>query len=345
MPGFVRECWYVAGWARDLPAGTTLARRMLDTPVLVFRTASGAIAALEDWCPHRLAPLSMGRVTGEAIQCLYHGLAFGTDGACVHNPHGNGARPAALKARALPVAERHSLIWVWMGKGAADKAAIPDLGFVDAAEERHISAREHLRIEADWRAISDNLLDLSHTSFVHEGILGNLEMIAAAVRVVAEGDRVTVHRDPVEAPTPGMFVPLLSVPRARSLKWNALRWLGPAAMVVDTGVCAPDERPERGTGYHGLHLLTPETDRTTHYFFSSVRWNPLTDPSQDQAIAQHISRNRRFAFEAQDTPIIEAQQRVRDELGDRARPTLLATIDEGPVRMQRIIDRLIARET
>jgi vanillate O-demethylase monooxygenase subunit len=341
---FVTNCWYVAAWSHELAPGTVIGRRLLGTAVALFRTDAGRIGAMRDLCPHRFAPLSMGKVVGEGLQCPYHGLEFAADGRCRYNPHGDGATPAALDVATYPLVERYHALWIWMGDAPADPALIPDMPFIAAAKRVHLSAFDYLHVAANWRSITDNLLDLSHGSFVHAGLLGNADTAAQDPRVETDGDRVTVHRDPVETDTLRQFAPILREPRARSMKWNAIHWVSPAVMIVDSGVCAPDEDMALGTGICGLHWLTPETDRTTHYFFTSVRTNPLTDPERDAGIAQAISQNRRYAFAVQDAPIIEAQQRALDELGPSARPALLKSIDEGAIRVQRIVDRLLAAE-
>jgi vanillate O-demethylase oxygenase-like protein len=105
----------------------------------------------------------------------------------------------------------------------------------------------------------------------------------------------------------------------------------------------PGTAPESGTGYYGIHFLTPETDRTTRYHFTAVRWNVLTEDSANQQIRQKISEMRRFAFAEQDGPVIEAQQIAIDQAGKDLDPLSLS-IDVGPMRYKRILQNLIAQE-
>src|SRR5260370_41985432 len=98
--------------------------------------------------------------------------------------------------------------------------------------------------------------------------------------------------------------------------------------------------PERGTGYHGIHMLTPESDKTTHYFFTAVRFNVLTaDDRLNAQIQDKISTTRRFAFEEQDAPVIEAQQEIIDAAATAGYPNIPA-IDGGPVRYQQNLPKL-----
>ena len=68
MSAFVRNSWYVGTWADELAPGALLGRTILGEPVLFFRSAEGAVAALEDRCCHRSLPLRHGQVLGENVQ-------------------------------------------------------------------------------------------------------------------------------------------------------------------------------------------------------------------------------------------------------------------------------------
>jgi vanillate O-demethylase monooxygenase subunit len=123
-----------------------------------------------------------------------------------------------------------------------------------------------------------------------------------------------------------------------------MRWMAPSTMRLLTGICTPGAVPESGTGYHAIHMLTPETDRTTHYFFTAVRFNvQTTDDTLNRQIQDKISTTRRFAFEEQDAPVIEAQQEIIDSALTPVDPIILA-IDVGPVRYKRILQKMIERE-
>ena len=100
--GFIRNSWYVAALPEELSPGKLLARTLCDDPIVLFRQENGTASALLDMCPHRFVPLSDGFVVGNRVHCPYHGLEFDGKGRCVHNPHGNGARPAALNVRSYP---------------------------------------------------------------------------------------------------------------------------------------------------------------------------------------------------------------------------------------------------
>src|SRR5579862_5215237 len=158
-PMFLRNCWYVAARDSELDDRRLVARRILGEPMLFFRTADGTIAAFQDRCPHRLAPLSAGRRIGDRIRCGYHGIEFAADGRCVHIP-GQDTVPASAGVRTFPALLRHGCAWVWPGDPTkADPALIPDVPWPRLAG--WATAEGYTHVAADYRLLTDNLLDLS----------------------------------------------------------------------------------------------------------------------------------------------------------------------------------------
>jgi phenylpropionate dioxygenase-like ring-hydroxylating dioxygenase large terminal subunit len=344
---FLRNAWYVAMWAENLAPEQLVPRTILGEPLVFFRAPDGTASAIEDRCPHRFAPLSRGRwLPSGRIQCGYHGLEIDGSGACVYNPHGNHHIPPAARIESYPLVERDSLLWIWMGDREPDAAAVPDFSpFGNDVPALHVGWRDYINIKAGYRLVMDNLLDSSHVNYVHEGILGNEEMIAGRTTFVEEGNSVTITRASEGVPVPGMYKPLF--PNEDSCdKWVDTTWYPPSAIILKGGVQRLGASREDGTGIYGAHLVTPETETTTHYHFSSSRWNVLTQGDDVNAgIRESLSQIRRFAFEEQDGPLIEAQQRVVERLAKtgEVRPALLA-VDVGSVRRERILQALIAGE-
>src|ERR1700733_6586862 len=165
---FLRNCWYAAGWSKDIGAAL-LPRRLLDEPVVLFRTSDGTVAALEDRCCHRAAPLSRGVLEDGVVQCGYHGLKFDRSGACVEIP-GQAHVPSDVRVRSYPVVERWNVAWIWMGDPAkADAAKIPDLAWLDDPAWRITPG--YLHLNANYQLLTDNLLDLTHVSYLHKRTL------------------------------------------------------------------------------------------------------------------------------------------------------------------------------
>jgi len=333
---FVKNAWYVACWSDEVKAGELFTRTLLDERVVFYRRPDGTPVALRDRCPHRFIPLSMGRLRDDVVECAYHGLQFDSSGACVRNPHGDGRIPAAARVQAYTVHDRHGMLWIWMGEAAADPALIPDYGMLDEGSGYRTS-RGRLHINANYELMGENLLDLSHISFLHEGLLGSPEQVHAKQEVVQDGDRLQCNRWMPNVSVPGVFDMLFRRNGQPVDMWTNMRWDPPGCFLLDTGVHAPGESRERGAWYYGIHILTPETARTTHYHFAAARPpGPELDPETNARLAEM----RRIAFEDQDKPIIDAQQ---DALGENdfwdMKPVLL-NVDLGPVRMRHTLERL-----
>ena len=171
---FLRNCCYVAGWSHHIAADSLVSRTMLGEPIVLYRKADGGVVALEDRCCHRLAPLSRGRIEGDDLRCMYHGLKFAPSGKCVEVP-GQDFAPSSAVVRSYPVVERDCWVWLWMGEPTlADPALIPAALGHDHPD--WFMQTGQLAYEANYELINDNLLDLTHLSYVHEKTLGRNSM-------------------------------------------------------------------------------------------------------------------------------------------------------------------------
>ena len=343
-PRFLRNTWYVAMFSSDLDEGRLVHRTILNEPIVFYRKEAGGIAAIADRCAHRFVPLSMGKLlAGDRVQCIYHGLQFGAEGKCVLNPHGSGKISSALDLRSFPVVEKHTLVWIWMGDKPADRDKIPDYSCLDDRPELHVARPGYLKVKADYQLLVDNLLDLSHISYTHAGILGNADTATAEPLVEQDGDVITVTRNSLNAETPGVLRMMSPGGFERGDQWQSISWFPASNLRLEFGASKPGEPKARGTGYFALHFLTPETERSTHYHYTAARWNVLTDDERNKEIRDLIYKMRTFAFAEQDVPVIEAQQVSIDHASEGLTPGLLS-VDAGPARYQKVLDQLLAEE-
>lgn len=337
---FLRNAWYVACWSEDIRPGELFHRKLLAEDVVFYRKADGTAVALFDRCPHRFIPLHLGHLQGDTIECCYHGLQFDCTGRCVKNPHGDGKIPAAAKVRSYPVAERHGIVWIWMGDREADAALIPDYSMLDAGSGFHIT-KGGINIGANYVLMGENLLDLSHVAYLHKGLLGTEQMLETLPVIHERDGALHVDRNMPNVDVPAVFDMLFRQDGKPVDAWQNMRWTAPGCYLLDAGVKAPGGEREVQGWYYGIHLLTPETASTTHYHFASARPPGSVFDAETDA---ELARLRRIAFADQDKPIVDAQQQV---VGDQdfwtMKPVLLA-IDAGPVRMRRTIDGLIKAE-
>lgn len=335
-------------WSEALKAEELKPVTLLDEDLVFYRSPDGTPVAMDDICPHRLAPLRLGTLLPDGgIRCGYHGLEFASDGQCVRNPHGSGHIAKNCRVKTYRLVEKHTLVWIWMGDTAPDENLIPDFSYLNAGSDYDVGRRDTITMQTNYRYIVDNLMDLSHASFLHDGVLGNADTIQADIKVTQEGQSVTVQRDMNNVKPPLLRDLLFKRDGARVNMWAKIRWTPPGAVLNDVGTYVPDGNRENFSGQLGCHILTPETAGTTLYHTAAARQGPVApgpDESNEerQAFKLRIAELRRFAFQEQDDPMLKAQQEnIRKH--PNVKPMLLE-IDGGPVRCQRILDGLIAAE-
>lgn len=335
---YLRNAWYAAGWSHDV-GSTPLARTFHDIPVVFYRGQDGSVIALHDMCPHRFAPLSLGRVQGDIIACGYHGLEFSSTGACVRNPHGRGATPTSLSVRAFPVAERGRMLWIWMGDAErADTALVPS--FEALGDDRLSWVHGQLHVNANYQLVIDNLLDLTHVEFLHPFLAssGNSERTTFRTTQVENG--VSAFYDIKDEPVSGLFQMLWGGDETHGDMRAYMHWTAPANLYLDVGMAPSGSDIARGAAIPTVHLLTPETEDTTHYFWAAGR----NRRHGDEEISRMLRYGTQNAFENEDEPMIRAvRSRMRSNDLFAHKPALLPT-DEAAVRARRTIERMIEAE-
>ena len=326
MASYLSNSWYMAAWAEELPDGSVLSRRLLDRLWLLYRCADGTIAMLEDRCPHRFVALSKGTREGDRIVCGYHGLGFDASGNCVHSPF-PGVAPKASVAT-MPAVERHLGVWFWPGDPAlADPATIPDYSYLAGARS---AERGHLVIQGNYELVTDNLMDLTHAEFIHRksfGVNGSIFGGQQSVRQDADG-AIWNNWDMPDSNSPQWAAPLLG-DAGKVDQWLHMRWHAPACMDLSIGMtrAGTDRQDFVVTPMRNPHIITPETQTTSHYFY-------------DHAPGEAEAAQARKVFVEEDEPMIASAQAG---LGDQdfwdARPLILPS-DAGAIRARRRLMQL-----
>lgn len=333
---YLRNGWYCGGWASELTQAP-VGRRMLGEPVMVYRTDSGEPVALEGRCPHRFAPLHLGTVEGDRVTCPYHGLVFDRSGSCVHNPHGDIPKDARLKI--YPVAERDGVVWVWMGDPAkADPDLIIDSGFV--VDPGCATVLGYLNVAAHYQMVIDNLLDLTHPAILHKGGLSSEEYMGENMHHRFRQEGTTIHSDytfnNVNA-SPGL-APLWGDRKSDVRAF--MTFYPPTNLVLDFRMNEVNGPVDEGVFLPTLHLLVPENEERTHYFYAMGR-NVELDNEELSAITAKMARH---AFEEEDEPMIRACQEMMGTTDLFALKPVLLKTDVAAVRARLQLDKLIAQE-
>jgi len=339
---FLKNCWYVAAWDYELDGGKLLARTILEQPLVIFRGDSGRVVALDNRCAHRGARLSNGRREGDCVRCMYHGLKFDASGKCVQIP-GQDNIPPKLGVRSYPIFERDHLVWIWMGDAqAADPAKALDFPYLRDPKWR--GKPDYMHYKANYLLIVDNLSDFAHLAFVHTKTLGGSEEYAykskpTAVERLADGFRV--ERWHMDAPTPPYHKRVSPQPE-RVDRRNIARMYVPGIFFMETLLSPAGSGADKGNlagakQYRNCQFFTPETRRSTHFF-----WDYLHDYALDNpAIALSLNRSMVEGF-LEDKSIIEGQQEVLDADPDFRMNGIVA--DAPLAHFRRTLGKLIEAE-
>jgi len=340
MP-FVRNLWYVAAWSHEVPADNPFGTTVIGEPIVLYRRRDGSVVALEDRCPHRHSPLSLGRIEGDDLRCMYHGLRFRCDGVCVEVP-GSAKIPPRLDARVFPVVERASWVWVWPGDPAkADPALVPEAFGLDDSD--WVTRHGALEYDADYELVNDNLCDLSHLDFVHETTLGR----STGAKWSTEPPRITAQEHGLLIERWFRDHPLMPGRPEHVDTWNAYRYLLPGIFLMTTqafpvGIAAssnlgpPDAKPI----FHRVEqqAVTPISDGRTRYLYAFGIEPALATPAFVEAVYAVVSTSFR-----EDKRIIEGQQAIWRQT-PAVRQKAFIPQDQAPAMFRRMIAARLAEE-
>lgn len=331
------NCWWVAAFSNEV-GRDLLGRWLLDTPVLLYRREDGTAVALENRCPHRAAPLSLGCLKGDDVQCGYHGFTFASDGACVRVPSTGAGLPAA-RIRAFPVIEQAPFVWVYLGDpDRIDQVPKPhDLEWVHDESFAHVQGRMDIR--ANYMLLKENVLDLTHFGYVHARSFGISDWVDPP-RSTTDGDTTTYHQSFARSPLPPIFAEPLGLPAGTPFnRENYGSFVSPALQIAAVDFIDPDSGAIRGK-FRVSHATTP-IDATRMLYFYVIGRDHGTAPEAMAALL----KSSEVGF-AEDETMIEAVQELtsRDPRGATALEVSVKA-DAPGIQARRIVERWMARET
>jgi vanillate O-demethylase monooxygenase subunit len=257
---FIADEWYVAAWSDEVTR-TPMRRLILGQPVVLYRRIDGTPTAMLDRCVHRAYPLSAGTIDGDNIVCGYHGFVYDAGGTCIAVP-GQATIPRAAAVHAFPTVEREPLIWVWMGAPEkADPATIPALPWTTA--EGWLQIKDFATIKARYALLVDNLMDLSHETYIHGSTIGSMDIVETPITTETEGTTVRVFRHMEGADIPSNYQ------RATGLtgsidRWQDIEYFVPACYTLHVRIAPAGAADDRAFFTKIVYFLTPETKHSTH---------------------------------------------------------------------------------
>ncbi|WP_448628412.1 Rieske 2Fe-2S domain-containing protein [Geodermatophilus sp. URMC 64] len=294
----VRNGWYVGAWSDEV--GRTLMQRWIcGRPVCFYRLSDGSVNAIEDRCPHRRYPLSLGRLEDDVITCNYHGYKIDGSGTCV----GVAEQPDTPRASVhrFPLVERDGIVWIWPGDAdRADPADIPDVSWLSDENWTHVHGVVPLR--SRQILLVENLLDLTHETFLHPGSIGNAAVAATPIDVTSEGNRVSFVRHMIGIEAPPFYRSSMGVTTDID-RWQDGDFYAPGVFVLNIRIAPTGTEEPEGFHMKVLYGMTPETETTTHDFFALGR-----DYRTDDAELSRFQLDQQLAVMQEDVDALEIQE-------------------------------------
>lgn len=337
---FLRNCWYVAGWSKDYDR-TLKAQTLLGDNIVLYRLEDGTPAALEDACPHRKLPLSMGQLEGDTLVCGYHGLTFDCTGNCTDSPTQRGMTPRRAVVRSYPVVDRYNLLWIWMGD--ADKADPAEIYEIENFDDPSWGCTDGgmLPIACNYLWVVDNLLDPSHVAWVHVTSFAGGGTDSAPLDMEQTDQGVIVSRWIYDQPASPYYKDLVKFPgncdRKQHYEMSVPAIALNKSIYTPIGTGGPDAAMVDETYINiSYNFMTPVDEKNTQYIWFQHR---NTDPT-DKAISEKMNAGAVMAFN-EDKEILEAVQKGMDAM---ITPNIDLGLDLGAKTFRRKLQRLIDAE-
>ena len=335
---WVNNQWYIAGWDSEIDR-QPMARTICGEPIMLYRRFDRSVVAMRDACPHRLVPLSMGIKEGDNIRCRYHGLLLDSHGQAVEMPLKNEKVNKSICAQTYPVVERHRFVWVWIGDAEkADPDLVPNYWPCSHPDWAFEGGVYHL--DADYRLAIDNLMDLTHETYTHQGSIGQPELLEAPIETWTEGNEVFVSRWMPGVDAPPFWRDALKKEGPVD-RWQICQVLAPSSVIIDVGVApvgagASIEKHDQGVRGFVIDGLTPETETSCHYFWGMARNFEI----DDVGFSQRFKTQQGGVF-LEDVAILEAQQRSIEHNPEMKLRGY--SIDQGGVKARAVIRKMMEK--
>jgi phenylpropionate dioxygenase-like ring-hydroxylating dioxygenase large terminal subunit len=345
MTSIVRNQWYVAAYGREV-GRELFSRTICEESILFWRTGDGQVTAMSDRCVHRRFPLSQApsHLLGDRVVCGYHGFTYGADGVCVAVP-GQTRVPRTARLRSYPATEQDSFVWVFIGDPAlADPGRIPRAPWLATEGWTTVSGMEPLAARASL--LIDNLMDLSHETYLHGGYIGTPEVAETPISTEVDAEAgpagtVYVSRHMADAACPPFYAKSTGI-EGRITRWQDIEFTPPCLYKLHSRIapagCLPNPDGSDPDAFHVevVYAITPETEHSTHDFWMVARDFAL----EDQEVSDFLWENNRTVVLQDVTALDVLEQVIADE--PDGYQELSINIDTGALAARRLMANLAA---
>jgi vanillate O-demethylase monooxygenase subunit len=330
----VLNAWYVTAWSTEV-SRDPIRRVVCEIPVTLFRRQDGSAVALEDRCAHRGYPLSAGRLIGDGIECGYHGFTFDCEGVCTRVP-AQDIIPRRAFVRSFPIVEQDGWIWIWTGeKDTADLAKVPDTHWMTDPEWASVTHSFPFACRASL--IHDNLLDLTHESFIHRSTVGDDYIYQHGLTVVVDGDVVSADRLMPSVAAPPLYASTMGLTGLWD-RFHCTEFRAPSYHVLHSGITGEGRPREEGYLIKVMNGITPIDAHSSHYYYAFSRNFGVDDLSATDALVEGLRTVLQEDADALALQEIGLQTRPPGELD------VLIAQDAGVAKARKVMQRLLAAE-
>ncbi len=338
---FLENAWYVGALSREVVGEELFHRKLLNQSVLFLRTKEdGKIKAMRNRCPHRFAPLHMGKRNGDEVSCIYHGLSFDCSGKCTKNPHGNNKIPAAMKVKTYPVEERDGFIWIWMGENEPNYDLLHNYFPLSTGHPNGVG-HTYMKMPVHYELIIDNVMDLSHIDYLHGEIITTRGQLSPVTPKIQQNNQsINARWEWSQQPAMMIFANFLPAPTESARHYFDINWRPPANIQLSVGAVQGEKNFDEAISQYDLHTVTPETETSTHYFFATRRNHNEEDAEYNELKIQGMHD----AFKLEDEPVVQA---VQEEMGTTdfwsLNPVMMSN-DTASVKVRRLLQKIMKEE-
>jgi phenylpropionate dioxygenase-like ring-hydroxylating dioxygenase large terminal subunit len=339
-----RNQWYVAAYGSEIgtvsAGGGLFARTICGDPIVFYRTAADEVVALADRCVHRRFPLSKSHLVDDTIVCGYHGFTYDSTGTCVSVP-GQSRVPRTARIARYPVVEQDSFVWVFIGDPElADASMIPRAPWLDMAGWTVV--RGMAPLAARHSLLLDNLMDLSHETYLHGGYIGTPEVAATPIETEVDDEAgvVRVSRHMADAACPPFYSESSGI-TGRITRWQDIEFFPPCLYLLHSRIAPvgvlpePDGSDDKAIHVHVVYALTPETATSTHDFWMVARDFAVGDDD----VSDYLDKNNQVVV-MQDVVCLDELESLLQADGG-AYQELSINIDTGALAARRMMRKLI----
>ena len=174
------DYWYPLTRSNALKKGKALGVSFAGEPIVLVRTESGSVFALEDRCAHRQVPLHAGVIRGEHLQCCYHCWTYDKTGRCINVPYLDKGQSLPNGVRSYPCREAYGFIFVFPGD--ASKANTTPFPEIASQHDSHYKTRYlNRQVSCHYSFMHENLMDMNH-QFLHRRLMGKIKTVFLDLR-------------------------------------------------------------------------------------------------------------------------------------------------------------------